>query len=161
MKSAQGKAKRNSAPVILTTLQGKILLQLRDEIVGIEYPGYWSLLAGWIEKGETPSDAIQRELHEELEGFNGQKLSFGPLTFLGSDKRSDRPWIEYVFHTQVLTPAVYLSIKEGRALAEFTFAQCERLGKLAPHHRAYLNRYRYRIETELTFGHSLADNHQR
>ena len=31
------------------------------------YPGYITTFGGWIEKGETPTQTIVRELHEELE----------------------------------------------------------------------------------------------
>ena len=43
------------------------LLQLRDHTPGIVYPGYWSFFGGAIEPGETPWQALQRELAEELE----------------------------------------------------------------------------------------------
>ena len=43
------------------------LLQLRDHTPGIVYAGYWSFIGGAIELGETPWQALQRELAEELE----------------------------------------------------------------------------------------------
>ena len=43
------------------------LLQLRDHTPGIVYAGYWSFFGGAIEPGETPWQALQRELAEELE----------------------------------------------------------------------------------------------
>ena len=43
------------------------LLQLRDHTPGIVYAGYWSFCGGAIEPGETPWQALQRELAEELE----------------------------------------------------------------------------------------------
>jgi 8-oxo-dGTP diphosphatase len=45
---------------------GKFLLQLRDNIPTILYPGYWALFGGHIEPGETPDTAIRRELLEEI-----------------------------------------------------------------------------------------------
>ncbi|KOG59569.1 hypothetical protein ADK38_42615, partial [Streptomyces varsoviensis] len=38
---------------------------LRDNIDGICWPGHWSFLGGRVESGETPYEAITRELHEE------------------------------------------------------------------------------------------------
>ena len=43
------------------------LLQLRDHTPGIVYADVWSFFGGAIEAGETPWQALQRELTEELE----------------------------------------------------------------------------------------------
>lgn len=45
---------------------GRYLMQHRDEIPGIFYPGYWGLFGGSVDPGESDMEAIQRELHEEL-----------------------------------------------------------------------------------------------
>ena len=46
--------------------EGRWLLQLRDDIDGIVYPGTWALFGGHIESGESPAQAVQRELTEEI-----------------------------------------------------------------------------------------------
>ena len=43
------------------------LLQLRDHTPYIVYAGCWSFFGGAIEAGESPWQALQRELTEELE----------------------------------------------------------------------------------------------
>lgn len=43
------------------------LLQHREDIPNISYPGWWSLFGGACEEGESVTQALQRELHEELE----------------------------------------------------------------------------------------------
>ncbi len=140
------KIKRGSATIIIITPHENFILQHRDDIASIEYPGYWSLLSGWIEVDETPMDAIQRELAEELTKLNGSSPEFGKIKFLGSAMRQDRPWTEHVFCVTVYTPIAYLKINEGQGLGEFTFNQCIQLDKIAPHHIKHLIKYRDQIQ---------------
>ena len=44
----------------------QFLLQLRDNIPTIVYPGHWAFFGGHIEPDETPDDAVWRELKEEI-----------------------------------------------------------------------------------------------
>ncbi|MGW2310741.1 NUDIX domain-containing protein [Actinomadura luteofluorescens] len=50
---------------IITDRLGRVLMHLRDDHPGIAWPGYWSLPSGLAELGETPAEAMSRELHEE------------------------------------------------------------------------------------------------
>ena len=43
------------------------LMQLRDSRPDIWYPGCWGLFGGGVDPGETPIEALKRELREELE----------------------------------------------------------------------------------------------
>jgi 8-oxo-dGTP pyrophosphatase MutT (NUDIX family) len=47
----------------------KFLMQLRDNIPNIPYPGQWALFGGHMEAGETPDIAVKREVLEEI-GYN-------------------------------------------------------------------------------------------
>jgi 8-oxo-dGTP pyrophosphatase MutT (NUDIX family) len=53
--------------VILYREDGAVLLQQRDDRPDLPYPGYWTFFGGAVEQGETPDQAIARELMEELE----------------------------------------------------------------------------------------------
>lgn len=45
---------------------GKYLMQLRDDIATIVYPGVWAFFGGHLEAGEEPEAALRRELIEEI-----------------------------------------------------------------------------------------------
>jgi len=57
---------RPQCGLILENSEGKILLQLRDDKSNLPYPGCWGTFGGQIEEGETPEEAIRREIKEEL-----------------------------------------------------------------------------------------------
>jgi 8-oxo-dGTP diphosphatase len=52
---------------LLVDLQGKLVIQLRDDKPNLPYANHWSTLGGAVETGETPDQAMERELIEEIE----------------------------------------------------------------------------------------------
>lgn len=54
------------AAAAVIVVDGRYLMQLRDDRPGIYYPGHWGLFGGAVEPGETPLDALRRELMEEI-----------------------------------------------------------------------------------------------
>ena len=58
---------RDCVSALLTDEQGKLVIQLRDDKPGLLFPAHWATLGGAIEKGETPDEAMRRELQEEIE----------------------------------------------------------------------------------------------
>jgi 8-oxo-dGTP pyrophosphatase MutT (NUDIX family) len=57
----------NAVAAILVDADGRYLLQLRDDVPHIWYPGHWGAFGGSVEAGEDELAALQRELEEELE----------------------------------------------------------------------------------------------
>jgi 8-oxo-dGTP diphosphatase len=58
----------------------KFLMQLRDNIPTIIYPGCWGFFGGHIEPGETPDVAVRRELQEEIGYVPPVLTKFGCFT---------------------------------------------------------------------------------
>jgi len=57
---------REIAPAVLFDTSGRLLLQLRDNIPGILYPGKIGLFGGHREGNETFLECVVREIQEEL-----------------------------------------------------------------------------------------------
>lgn len=120
--SAQPRASDAVAAVIQLE-DGDYLMQLRDERPGIWYPGHWGCFGGAVDKGESPLEALRRELYEELE-FRPSRaeiltrfdFDFGPLG-MGSAYR-----IYYLVRmTDQERKAVVLH--EGSAVEAFRYEQ--------------------------------------
>ena len=63
---------RNLSTIIFFEHDGRILLQDRRSIT--KFGEEWGPFGGSIETGETPDQAIRREVKEELEEFGGGEL---------------------------------------------------------------------------------------
>jgi len=57
----------DAVAAIITVEDGRYLMQLRDDIPRIFYPGHWGCFGGAVGPGEEPVQALARELEEELE----------------------------------------------------------------------------------------------
>ena len=64
--------------VALIDRDGRVLVTQRPQ--GKAMAGYWEFPGGKVETGETPEQALIRELHEEL-GINTWESCLAPLTF--------------------------------------------------------------------------------
>ena len=84
---------------------GKFLMQLRDDIPTILYPGLWGLFGGHIEAGETPEIAVRREIMEEI----GYELT-NPQKF---DCYSDDRIIRHIFYEPLTVSVDRLVLAEG------------------------------------------------
>ncbi|MEH1890595.1 MAG: NUDIX hydrolase [Nostoc sp.] len=85
--------------------KNKFLMQLRDNIPGILYPGYWGLFGSHIEPDETPDIAVKREILEEI-GYNLPSfVEFGCYF--------DERVVRHVFYAPLLVELNQLVLNEG------------------------------------------------
>jgi 8-oxo-dGTP pyrophosphatase MutT (NUDIX family) len=107
-------------PVSLAILyrENKFLMQLRDDIPGILYPGCWGLFGGHIEMGEEPETALKRELIEEI----GYQVS-QPIKF---DCYADETIIRYIYHAPLTVGVEKLMLQEGWDLGLLTAQEIDR-----------------------------------
>jgi 8-oxo-dGTP pyrophosphatase MutT (NUDIX family) len=56
----------HAVAALLQLADGRYVLQLRDAKANIFYPDHWGCFGGAVDAGESESDAIVRELGEEL-----------------------------------------------------------------------------------------------
>jgi len=55
------------AAIIFENDNEELLLYLRDNNPAIPFPDHWDLIGGHVEEGETPEEALVREVKEELD----------------------------------------------------------------------------------------------
>ena len=85
--------------------QDKFLLQLRDDISNIVFPAHWGLFGGHLDPGETPEQAVQRELLEEI--------SYAPPTISKFGLYCDTHISRHVYHAPLTVELNQLVLQEG------------------------------------------------
>jgi 8-oxo-dGTP pyrophosphatase MutT (NUDIX family) len=98
--------------------QGQFLLQLRDDIPGIVYPGYWGFFGGHIESGETPAKALERELLEEINYLPPRLSEFSRYSSSGI--------VRHVYHGSLTVSIQNLVLREGWDLGLWTLEEIRR-----------------------------------
>ncbi len=97
--------------------QANILMQLRDDIPGIVYPGHWGLFGGHLEPRETPIEAMYRELEEEIQYHPTHLDYFGSFV----DPEVER----HVFKAELEVPMTKLTLREGWDMGLLTASEIQ------------------------------------
>lgn len=114
----------------------KILLFLRDDIPTIPYPDYWALPGGGVEAGETPLEAMKRELFEEVTHIPNH------IEHLLTIKAKNKTTTVYISFVDDNEAKLFLhKPEEGQRIAFFTLQEMEQL-KLPPHLKGYFSRFK-------------------
>ncbi len=72
---------RDAAAALILLPDGRYVMQLRDDRPDIIYPGHWACFGGAVQPGETPLNALRRELAEELELRIGSATEFASFDY--------------------------------------------------------------------------------
>jgi 8-oxo-dGTP pyrophosphatase MutT (NUDIX family) len=127
-------AVRDVSLFILYTSTGHVLLQHRTHDAS-RLPNYWAFFGGGIEQGESPTEALEREVLEEL-SYQVQNPSFLMAQKVkdGEDENT-----KYVFVEQYQDQLLQLG--EGQAMGWFSPDETHEL-KMIEHDRAIVERMR-------------------
>ena len=117
---------------ILLNAKCQVLLQQRDDNPAIRYPSHWSLFGGTIENGESPADAVAREVHEEIDF---ELRNFGLFReFVQNNKR------EFAFAGELTATLDELTLSEGQGMNFFYPSQLKEL-QIRPDDKDTLGQY--------------------
>jgi 8-oxo-dGTP pyrophosphatase MutT (NUDIX family) len=107
----------HSVGAIIVTPDDRFLLQRRDHVPHIWYPGAWGLFGGGIDPGESERDALRRELYEEIGLTLGEAHLFTRFQFdcaFVGDGMIDRTFFEVPVD---LDTVAGLKLTEGHEMA--------------------------------------------
>lgn len=124
--------------------EGRFLMQLRDNIPTILYPGFWAFFGGHVEPEETPIEALKREVQEEI----GYTLSVEPVKF--GCYHDDRV-IRHVYSAPLTVSIDQLVLQEGWDMSllapqdieqgHFYSSKANQVRPLSPMHRGILQEF--------------------
>lgn len=111
------------AQALLFDRDGKLLIYLRDDKPSIPFPNHWDLIGGHVEAGETPEEALCREVREEI-GFTPTAWQlFRRYDCLTGDVYPNR---KFIYHAQIDAVPAELTLYEGQRLISIAVSQlCE------------------------------------
>lgn len=111
---------------------GRYLMQLRDDLPHVLYPGHWGLFGGGAEPGETHEAGFAREMMEELEYQPRAPQHFTDIFYRSPvDPRRLRRKIFYI--CKVTAPDLAAMVQhEGADRALFELPELLRQPKIIP-----------------------------
>ena len=112
--------------VIFVNPKKEFLLHLRDDKPSIPCPGHWGFIGGAVDEGETPEEAIVREVKEEIELSIDAPEKLGSV-FVKEKVVTKKNWENIIFKANIDLPIDKIKLNEGQRLGYFRF---EELGNL-------------------------------
>ena len=110
----------DAVAAIIQLDDGRYLLQQRDDIPGIWYPGHWGCFGGAVDDGEAPLQALTRELQEEIEFDVREAIYFTRLDFDLAGLGMRRYYRIYYVVSMTSAELDRIRLHEGRAAKAFS-----------------------------------------
>jgi len=101
------------AGIIFINSNNEVLLLLRDDKIDIPFPNMWDIPGGKVENGETPENAIRREMMEEIFIKNLCKINL--FKIFTSENLTD-----YIFWKRLDLNTQEIDLKEGQQIEYFS-----------------------------------------
>lgn len=98
------------AAIILENDKGEFLLYLRDNKPDIPFPDHWDLIGGHVEEGETPEEALVREIREELDIDIKEYSFYKKYECLTGDAYENT---KYIYSGRINIPIEKITLLEG------------------------------------------------
>lgn len=95
----------------------RFLMQLRDDIPTIRYPGHWAFFGGHLDPGENPMDGMKRELREEIAYVPPSLALYRSYT---DTTNPHGPVVRHVYHAPLTVGLAALRLNEGWDMAFLT-----------------------------------------
>jgi len=110
----------DAVAAVLVLDDGRYLLQQRDDLARIWYPGHWGCFGGAVDEGEEPVTALRRELQEELELDAREPMFFTRFDFDLSELGLRRYYRSYYVVGVSAAERVRLVLHEGQGMGAFS-----------------------------------------
>ena len=108
----------------IIVLKKKYLLQLRDNKKNIYFPNFWGLFGGRVGSNENFSEALKREIKEEINLIITIKKKIFSTTYdmIGLKKKR-----KMIYYECLKTKNTQLILKEGKKFGLFKFEELKNL----------------------------------
>lgn len=100
------------AGIILLNSNNEVLLLLRDNKVDISFPNMWDIPGGKVEEGESPEQALRREMLEEMSIHNLGEIKL--FKIIASENITDN-----IFWKRINLNLREIELNEGQVLGYF------------------------------------------
>jgi 8-oxo-dGTP diphosphatase len=105
------------AAIILENEKGEFLFALRDNKSWIPFPNHWDLIGGHIEEGESPGEALVREIKEELDIDIKEYTFYKKFDCFTGDAYEN---IKYIYAGKINIPLEEITLLEGQRAQYFS-----------------------------------------